>query len=175
MCTLRRRGIVAGACLVLTVLLAVSCAPAAVSPTAAPVPAGPTVAPEPQGLPTPTLQAKAPKSEEDLQKIPPEELLALIEGEADLIVVDNQPKGAYDLGHVPGAINFPWAMEIKDPGDLPKDKLLVLYCACQHEEDSTFIAMELITKFGYDKIMLLDGGWLKWMELGLPVEEGEGA
>jgi rhodanese-related sulfurtransferase len=165
------------ALLALLIIVVAACTPAPTpAPTAtAPAPAGSTAVPEPQGLPTPTLQAKAPKSEEDLQKIPPEELLALIEGEADLVVVDNQPKGAYDLGHVPGAINFPWAMEIKDPGDLPKDKLLVLYCACQHEEDSTFIAMELINKFGYDKVMLLDGGWLKWTELELPVEEGEGA
>jgi len=168
-----------GTCIVLAALALVvtvaACAPApAASPTVAPATAAvPTEEPTPAGLPVPTMQAKAPTKEEDLQKISPEELLTLIEGKADLVVVDNQPKGAYDLGHVPGAVNFPWAMEITDPGDLPKDKLLVLYCACQHEEDAIFVSMELITKFGYKKIMLLDGGWLKWTELGLPVEKGE--
>ncbi len=169
--------------LVFAVAVASACAPAApagaTDPTAVPVgepTTAPTAEPEPVGLPTPTLQAKAPKSGEDLQKISPEELLTLIEGEADLIVVDNQPKGAYDIGHVPGAVNFPWDMEVSDPGDLlPKDKLLVLYCACQHEEDAIDVSMQLINNYGYDKIMLLDGGWLKWMELGLPVEKAEGA
>jgi len=171
----RLRGICILPALLALLVAVAACAPAAASPTAPPA-SEPTAEPEPAGLPTPTLQAKKPKSGEDLQKISPEELLTLIEGEADLIVVDNQPKGAYDIGHVPGAVNFPWDMEVSDPGDLlPKDKLLVLYCACQHEEDAIDVSMQLINNYGYDKIMLLDGGWLKWMELGLPVEEGEGA
>ncbi len=61
-------------------------------------------------------------------------------------------------------------MEIKSPGNLPKDKLLILYCGCAHEEDSSDVAMQLI-KFDYKKIMLLEGGWLRWVELGYPVEK----
>lgn len=154
-------------------VMVTGCAPApAASTTAAPA-AGVTASAKPQGMPTPTMQAKKPTKEEEIQKIKPEELKALIDGKADLVVVDNQPKGAYDQGHVPGAINFPWAMEITDVSGLPKDKLLVLYCACQHEEDSTFVAMQLITKFGFEKVMLLDGGWNRWVELNLPVEKGK--
>lgn len=158
------------ATLALAVIVA-ACAPApAASPTA--TLAGPAATAKPQGMPTPTMQAKKPTKEEEIQKIKPEELKALIDGKADLVVVDNQPKGAYEQGHVPGAINFPWAAEITDVSALPKDKLLVLYCACQHEEDSTFVAMQLITKFGFEKVMLLDGGWNRWVELNLPVEKG---
>lgn len=125
-------------------------------------------------LPTPTLaSAKTPSSYEEIQRISPEELKALIESGADIVVVDNQPEGAYNMGHIPGALNFPWAMEIPQPTNLPKDKLLVLYCACTHEEDAGDVAMQLITKYGYKNILLLQGGWLRWMELGYPVEKGE--
>jgi len=173
----------------LVVLLAASCAPAAPptampttvslpSPTVAPTTVSlpsPTVAPTtPPALPTPTLaSAGIPASIEKIQRISPEELKALIEGGADIVVVDNQPKGAYDLGHIKGAVNFPWAMEIKGPGDLPKDKLLITYCGCAHEEDASDVAMQLITKFGFRKVMLLDGGWFKCVELGYPTEKSK--
>lgn len=126
-------------------------------------------------LPTPTLAGKGiPASYEEIQRISPEELKALIESGADVVVVDTQPEGAYDMGHIPGAINFPWAMEIPEPTNLPKDKLLILYCACMHEEDAGDVAMQLMTKYGYRNILLLDGGWLRWMELEYPVEVTEG-
>lgn len=187
--------------LVLVVLLATSCAPAATplppsaTPTTAPV-ATPTVAPTATvpavptpttapmatptvaptaavpALPTPTLASTGvPASYEEIQRISPEELKALIVRGADIVVVDNQPQSAYEIRHIPGAVNFPWAMEITGPGNLPKDKLLILYCACAHEEDAGDVAMKLITNFGYKNIMLLDGGLLRWVELEYPVQD----
>jgi len=110
-------------------------------------------------------------SAQEIPKIKPEELRKLIESKADIVVVDNQPKGAYEIEHIPGAVNFPWAMQIKGPVSLPRDKVLILYCACEHEEDSTHVAEELIEKFGYVKIKLLEGGWLQWVKLGYPIEK----
>lgn len=183
------------------VLLATSCAPAA-TPTPVPTPVPPTAAPQPTTKPTtaatavaptavpptkaavagpptlpptkatPTLIATAPKSPEDVQRIKPELLKALIEGGADIVVVDNQPAEVYALEHVKGAVSLPWDMKIRSPGGLPKDKLLVMYCACAHEEDTGDVAMQLITNFGYKKIALLEGGWNRWMELGYPTEKG---
>jgi rhodanese-related sulfurtransferase len=94
----------------------------------------------------------------------------LIESKADIVVVDNQPKGAYDMEHIPGAVNFPWAMQIKLPINLPRNKMLILYCACSHEEDSTDVANQLM-EFGYHNVKLLEGGWLRWVELGYPIEK----
>ena len=109
-------------------------------------------------------------SAQEVQSIKPEELKKLIESKADIVVVDNQPKGAYDMGHIPGAVNFPWAMQIKVPVNLPRNKVLILYCACAHEEDSTDVA-EKLREFGYDNIKVLEGGWLRWIELGYPIEK----
>jgi rhodanese-related sulfurtransferase len=81
--------------------------------------------------------------------VSPQELKRLIESKsADILVVDNQPKSTYDLGHVPGAINFPWREEISDPVNLPRDKTLIIYCACSHEEDATDTAQQLMSQFG---------------------------
>jgi len=104
---------------------------------------------------------------QDVGQIKPEELKKLIESKAEIVVVDNQPKGAYDLGHIPGAINFPWTTQIKPPVNLPRNKVLIFYCACSHEEDSTDMAKKLM-EFGYYKSKVLEGGWLRWTELGYP-------
>ncbi len=147
-----------------------------VAPTATVPPATPTKAAA--GLPatkvTPTLAAAKPKSVEQLQRVKPEELKAMLEGGADIVVVDNQPMEGYVVAHLPKAVNLPWDMQIKSANDLPRDKLLVLYCPCAHEEDASDVAMQLITRFGYTKVVLLDGGITKWMELGYPVEKGKG-
>jgi rhodanese-related sulfurtransferase len=109
-------------------------------------------------------------SAQEIDRIKPEELKKLIDSKADIVVVDNQPKAAYDIEHIPGAINFPWATQIKGPVNLPRDKTLILYCACDHEEDSTHVAKQLVNHFGYRNIKLLDGGWLRWIGLGYPAE-----
>lgn len=152
----------------------VSCAPAATpTPTAVPV-ASPTATAAPTAAPTPTMaSSKAPKSIDDLQRITPEDLKVLIEGRADIVVVDANPKAGYDFGHIPGAVNLPWETKIGDPGNLPKDKLLILYCPCAHEEDAGDVAMQLIQRFGYKNIMLLQGGSLRWAELEYPLEKGD--
>jgi rhodanese-related sulfurtransferase len=108
----------------------------------------------------------------EIQRIKPEDLKKLLDNkDPNIVVVDTQPKGAYDLGHVKGAINFPWAMELKSPGNLPKNKTLILYCDCSHEEDSTDVANQLMKKWGYTNLKILEGGWSKWQELGYPIDK----
>ena len=63
---------------------------------------------------------------------------------------------------------------MRGPVKLPRDKTLVFYCACTHEEDSTDMAGQLAKKLGYRNIVLLAGGWLRWQELGYPAEKSGG-
>jgi 3-mercaptopyruvate sulfurtransferase SseA len=108
---------------------------------------------------------------QDFPYISPEELNDLMKkGDNTVLVVDTQPRGAYKLGHIKGAINFPWAMEIVSPGDLPRKKTLVLYCDCVHEEDSTDVAKQL-EKWDYIDVKILKGGWSQWQKLGYPIEK----
>ena len=106
-----------------------------------------------------------------IPSITPEELRKMIENKADIVVVDNQPKSEYSKVHILGAVNLPWAMEIEGPVNLPRGKLLILYCGCAHEEDSASVAYQLIQNFGYEEIKLLRGGLSQWLELGYPVEK----
>lgn len=109
---------------------------------------------------------------EEFDRIAPETLKILIEsGDRNILIVDVRPKEAYVLGHIKGAINFPWAQDLKSHGDLPQDKTLILYCDCGQEEDSLDTATQMKEKWDYAKIKLLQGGWSKWRGLGYPIEK----
>ena len=112
----------------------------------------------------------------ELQHVSAGELKNLIESKSNILVVDAQPKKAYEAGHIKGAINFPWAKEIGGPVDLPRNRPLIIYCDCSHEEDSIDVAKQLIEEFGYDSnnIKVLSGGWSGWVKLGYATEKGKG-
>lgn len=115
--------------------------------------------------------AAVPAAALEIGKVPATEVKQMIEsGRTDFLVVDVQPKEVYDIEHVKGAISFPLDEGYKTPGSLPKDKLLILYCACSHDEDSTEAATQLIQKFGYKNVKLLEGGWIHWAQQKYPVE-----
>jgi rhodanese-related sulfurtransferase len=89
-------------------------------------------------------------------------------------LVDTQPEEAFAEGHIPGAINYPWVPQVKPPVPLPRDKMLILYCPCNHDEDSLDMYKKL-AEFGYLNTKILEGGWYKWVALKLPVEGTDAA
>jgi 3-mercaptopyruvate sulfurtransferase SseA len=98
-----------------------------------------------------------------------EELKKLIDNKAaDILVVSNDPQESYKEGHIPSAISFPWVSALKPPIALPRNKTLILYCSCAHEEDSSDMATKL-AMFGYHNIKVLEGGFLKWSQLKYPI------
>ena len=61
---------------------------------------------------------------------------------------------------------------------LPQSRELIIYCACSPDEepgqtDSGTVAIQLINRFGYNKIRLLEGGWIRWQKMGYPTEKGD--
>jgi rhodanese-related sulfurtransferase len=92
-------------------------------------------------------------------------------GDSSILVVDTQPPKAYEMGHIKGAVNFPWAMDLQTPGNLPHDKTLILYCDCREEEDSIDVARQLKEKWKYENIKVLKGSWSRWKELGYPIDK----
>ncbi len=145
------------------------------SPTKAASAGAATLAPTKE---TPTLPTGTAKSADDLLEVTPEQLKAMIEGGADIVIVDAQSADGYALGHIKGAVNLPWDVKIKSANGLPTAKLLVLYCACSptakpSESDAGDVAFQLVSSFGYKKVATLKGGWLNWQKLGYPTEIGK--
>jgi rhodanese-related sulfurtransferase/thiol-disulfide isomerase/thioredoxin len=122
-------------------------------------------APQSSEPPKPEKAAQAPRiTVEDLKK--------MMDDGAMVVIVDTNDEKTYKMKHIKGAIHFPWAKVIGDPGSLPKDKLLVLYCGCIGEEASDNVAQQLMNNWGYKNVKVLDGGLMRWSKLGYPVETG---
>ncbi len=109
-------------------------------------------------------------------RITVEELRQMIDKGAELVIVDTRDSGSYDAGHIKGAINI-YFDPTADPTErqmmlmaLPMEKLIVTYCDCTDDANSAKMSDELY-KLGYDrdKLKVLDGGSLKWVELKYPM------
>ncbi|HVB86409.1 MAG TPA: rhodanese-like domain-containing protein [Candidatus Dormibacteraeota bacterium] len=101
--------------------------------------------------------------------IKPAEVLKMMKDkDKSFLLVDTQPAMAYAQSHVPGAFNYPFQERLTPPIPLPRDKTLILYCPCTHDEDSISMAKKL-AEFGYYNVKILEGGWYKWEALKYPV------
>lgn len=117
----------------------------------------------------PTAQAPPPTF------ISPADVKKMIDNhDTSFVLVDTQPEEAFAEGHVPGAINYPWVPQVKPPIPLPRNKTLILYCPCQHDEDSIDMYKKL-SQFGYLNTKILEGGWYKWVALKYPVDGTDAA
>lgn len=71
---------------------------------------------------------KAATPADDVRRVGPAELQKMIEaGEA--VAVDVRSKGSFDQGHIKGSLSVPRDELPQRLSELPKDKLLVFYCA----------------------------------------------
>jgi rhodanese-related sulfurtransferase len=112
----------------------------------------------------------------NLPRITVEDLRQMMDKGEDLVVVDTRDSASYAAGHIKGAINI-YYNPTADPTErqmmliaLPMEKLIVTYCDCTDDANSAQLADE-IYKLGYDrdKVKVLSGGSLRWVELKYPV------
>ncbi len=88
-------------------------------------------------------------------------------------------------GHIPGAVNIPWDMTLKEDGTfksveelqalyasngVTSDKEAILYCIVGGRSNHTWFVLTYL--LGYSKVRLYDGSWAEWSTLiGVPIEK----
>ena len=88
-------------------------------------------------------------------------------------------------GHIPGAVNIPWDMTIKEDGTfksveelqaiytnkgITPDKKIISYCIVGGRSNHTWFVLTYL--LGYPNVQLYDGSWAEWSTLiGVPVEK----
>ena len=95
----------------------------------------------------------------------------LVESET-VIVLDVRWPDIYDLGHIPGALNFPLDYFEEEKKKLvskitPEDEILV-YCAGVACHDSHTFATRLV-EMGFAHVAVYAGGFAEWEEMGFDV------
>ncbi len=89
-----------------------------------------------------------------------------------VIVLDVRWPEIYDLGHIPGALNFPLDDFEEDEKALlskitPEDEIIV-YCAGVTCRDSHTFATRLV-EMGFAHVAVYAGGFAEWEEMGFDV------
>ncbi|MFZ0977917.1 MAG: rhodanese-like domain-containing protein [Candidatus Acidiferrales bacterium] len=117
---------------------------------------------DPAADPTLVAEAAAP-----VHTVAPADVLKMMRDKsAKFALVDTQPVDGYAAGHIPGAISYPWAMQIKAfPIPLPRDRVLIFYGSCPNDTSDT---VKKLAEFGYFNVKIMDGGWYKWLQLKYP-------
>jgi len=108
-----------------------------------------------------------------MPRISLEELKALMDSGANVVILDNRPRESYQLGHITGAISFPWKpnLTIGDAEELPWGLPIITYCDCgPGEADSASVAFQLM-EFGLEDIKVLAHPAIEgWIEAGYPTQ-----
>ncbi|HEX8557868.1 MAG TPA: rhodanese-like domain-containing protein [Pyrinomonadaceae bacterium] len=122
-----------------------------------------------QNQPPPAAaRAEATPRPDGVKLVNVEELKRLIE-QGGAIALDVRGSVEYEMGHIKGARPMPLGFVAARASELPKDKLIVPYCACSAEQLSARAVLEL-KRQGFENVGALLGGWDAWVQAGLPVE-----
>ena len=101
------------------------------------------------------------------QTVSPADVMKMLQdSHGKFALVDTQPADGYVDTHIPGAINYPWVMQIKTfPIALPRDRTLIFYGSCPNDTSSI---VSQLAEFGYTNVKIMDGGLDKWLSLKYP-------
>ncbi len=98
---------------------------------------------------------------------------------------DYPNEGALRGGHIPGAVNIPWAQAVREDGTFKSreelealyggkgvtgDKEVIAYCRIGERSSHTWFVLKNL--LGYPNVKNYDGSWTEWgNSVGLPIEK----
>jgi rhodanese-related sulfurtransferase len=81
----------------------------------------------------------------------------------NVFVVDARDAAQFAKDHIPGAVNIEWRQAIARRGEIPKDRMVVVYCNSGSLSAQAVFALRLI---GYDNVKVLQDGFEGWKAKG---------
>lgn len=128
-----------------------------------PVKDGPVVI-NPKGK-SPTFTAR------DRRFVPSVQVKDALAKKQKLVIIDARPESDFVREHIPGSISVPH-YELAKLDRVPKDAVVVAYCACPHHASG--VVVDELLRRGHKQAYVLDEGILFWRKQGYPIA-GSGA
>src|ERR1041385_5185302 len=85
--------------------------------------------------------------------------------------LDVRDVDAYSASHTPGALQIPLSRVEGEIPYFPKDKPIIAYCTCPHDE-AAIEAVQILQHGGLANARVLHGGLQVWTRLGFPTASG---
>ncbi|MDA8127406.1 MAG: rhodanese-like domain-containing protein [Betaproteobacteria bacterium] len=80
-----------------------------------------------------------------------------------ILVVDTRDAAQYEKDHIPGAVNIEWRQAVARRGELPRDRMVVMYCNTGSLSAQAVFALRVL---GYDNVRVLQDGLEGWRKKG---------
>src|SRR5512135_2622481 len=80
-----------------------------------------------------------------------------------VFIVDARDAAQYAKEHIPGAVNIEWRQAVARRAELPKDRMVVVYCNSGSLSAQAVLALRLL---GYDNVKVLQDGFEGWKKKG---------
>lgn len=100
--------------------------------------------------------------------IDPESLRGLLDQGHRPLHVDLRPPDEFRRGRLPGARSIPLPELEQRRAEIPKDRMVVLYCACSVPQVTP--AYQMLRREGWRDVFVLEEGVGGWMARGYPLE-----
>jgi mono/diheme cytochrome c family protein/rhodanese-related sulfurtransferase len=105
--------------------------------------------------------------------VPMQQVASALVNKDRLVILDTRTTSEWHNAHIPGAVPIPYYIsEEKVSEGLPKDGTwIIAYCSCPHAASDKIINM--LRKQGFQNTAVIDEGFFKWLNAGLPVIGGQ--
>ena len=88
-----------------------------------------------------------------------------------VIVLDVRTPEEYAIGHIEGALNINIAEAdfSKRVSKLDRDKTYIIHCSANVKNGRSAKSLEIMSSFGFDKLLNMEGGIIAWEQGGYPL------
>ncbi|MDP2025855.1 rhodanese-like domain-containing protein [Sulfuriferula sp.] len=80
-----------------------------------------------------------------------------------VFIVDARDAAQFEKEHIPGAVNIEWRQAVARRAELPKDRMVVMYCNSGSLSAQAVFALRLL---GHDNVKVLQDGIEGWKAKG---------
>ena len=95
----------------------------------------------------------------------------LVTQDETVIVLDVRTPEEYAIGHIEGALNINIAEAdfSKRVSKLDRDKTYIIHCSANVKNGRSAKSLEIMSSFGFDKLLNMEGGIIAWEQSGYPL------
>ena len=104
-----------------------------------------------------------------VKEISPEETMARIEKQENVLIIDTREDHEWERGHIVGATHLGKGVIERDiEGVAPDlDQPIILYCGGGYR---SVLAADALARMGYTRVSSMASGWKGWQARGYPIE-----